>query len=145
MAEEERDIAITRIWRHESENVVAIYYTEDGLDKHVKDKERGPDPKLVLAFDALYPYIAAPYLISAEFQKKVRPREVRLWHPSGGEMQVKLYGQIVAEGFDGGRVPLRTPKHAATEKLIGAVAKLVTKAVAYVDGERGESLLTDNA
>jgi hypothetical protein len=144
MAEDDRDIQITRIWRHESENILAVYYTEGGLEQHAKDLDRGPDPDLTSTFDALGPAIAAPYLVHSGFQNKCRARELRLWHPNDKEMQIKLYGQIKADGYgNNARVALRTPKYEATGDVLGTVNTLIKLAIAYVDGERGEALLGD--
>ena len=98
------DIAITRIWRHGDDPIAEVEYDEtvDGRTtaRKISDHSWPPTQDFMNAFDGLATHIAAPYLVHQDFHRKVRPREVLLEYPSGGEQKVKLYGQIEPDGFD---------------------------------------------
>ena len=142
--EEEPDITITRIWRHGDDPIAEIEYDETlhGVTtaRKISDHSWPPTQDFMNAFDALATHIAAPYLVHKDFHRKVRPREVLLEYPEGGEQKVKLYGQIEPDGFDA-CVALRTPKQAASGKLLTAIARLVKQSKLYIDGERGTAPL----
>ena len=94
--------------------------------------------------NALSGFIAGPYGVGISEHKSIRCREVRLTRKEGDDgkelLQVKLYGTRTPAGYDA-NVSLRTPKEEVTGDLKKAIDKLVKRAIGYVDGDRGESVL----
>lgn len=134
---EERDIAIMRVTRHATEDIARVDFEEDGTGRHIEDTQHAPDPSLNKAMDGLAQFLAQPHLIEPEHHGKIRVREVRLWHPDGGEMMVKLYGQVRPDPHEVERYALRTKKEPAKGKLLTAVTKVIAAGKLYLDGERG--------
>lgn len=142
MEDVERNIDVTCIARHETEDVARVDYEEDGIGRHEHDTQRAPLESLNKALDALAPHLAACYLIEPGHHGKIRIREVRLSYPEEGGVFVKLYGQIRPDPHSPERFPLRSKKDEAKGALLRSVNRLISLAVDYVNGDRQE-LLTD--
>ena len=132
---------ITRIWRHRTKNLARVEYSEtdgDHLRERMEKDSVPPTQSFHDAFDKLAVHIAAPYLLSGEFQKKVVPQEI-VMDRLEDELRIKrMKGYIDAEGFEGD-CKLSIPQQIPTGDLQKVVAALIKQADKYIEGARGQA------